>query len=79
MCIICNMTDIDGVFVADSYLSEHSHAGASMKKAATRMLEVSKIAGTPEQRKRYDRTHKQMVRLLRAWNQIEHDRERELP
>ena len=46
-----------------------------MKKAASAMLAFSKDGALPEHKKRYDRAHKQMLRVMRDWNMIEHTRE----
>lgn len=70
MCIICNCGD-----TGDEFLSEFARAQASMKSATARMLECSKVAATPLQRKGYDAAHKKMVRLSAEWNQIEQERE----
>lgn len=83
MCIICNASagkDSEvTVDIANEFL-HHFHASQqAMQKAASRMLALSQFVGMPEDRKRYDRTHKQMVRLLKEWNSIEHQREKDDP
>lgn len=65
MCIVCECGD-RGV----AFLTEFARAQHAMQKAARAMHTCAK-----EQR-HYDRTHKQMVRLLREWNNIEHQREK---
>lgn len=74
MCIICNAGE--DALEAHVYLHEHDMARRAMKKAAAAMLAVSKSAPDAADRKRYDRTHKKLVRILRDWNSIEHGRER---
>lgn len=41
--------------------------------AATDAMRASDLL--PDDKKRYDRTHKQMLRFMRDWNKIEHARE----
>lgn len=81
MCIICNasagdkpLTTIDE---ASDFLAEFKGAQDAMKAATARMLTLSKTMAIPEHRKRYDRTHKQMLRVIRDWNNIEHTREQD--
>lgn len=73
MCIICDMTKKGGVDAANEFLTQFSNAQNCMQRATIAMLEVRHNANS-EDRKRYDRTHKKMVRLLREWNRIEHER-----
>jgi hypothetical protein len=70
MCVICNCDEVGAVF-----LSEFASAQKSMTRATTAMLACSQVAHTEEQRKSYGSTHKKMVRILRAWNKLEHIRE----
>jgi len=70
MCIICNCGD-----TGDRFLSEHYAAKLAIEKAKLTMLGCSKVATTPEARKRYDSTHKAMAKLLRDWNRLEELRE----
>lgn len=72
MCIICNTTDPHS---AVDFLTTFSQASGCMKKATAAMLETARSAPNPEHRRAYDRAHKRMVRLMREWNQIEHERE----
>ncbi len=74
MCIICNMPDFKHE-PADRFLSTFEMSRRSMKAAAEAMLECSKVANTPEARKRYDATYKKMVRQIREWNKLEEKRE----
>lgn len=74
MCIICNMTTHKGSSDASDFVDQFSEASAKMKRATATMLAVSQQTA-PEYRKQYDRAHKKMVRLLREWNSIEHERE----
>ena len=70
MCIICNCPENGDIFL-------NSFAGAQidMKKAAKAMLACSNEAKLIDQRKKYDVTHKKIVRLIREWNSLEMDRE----
>jgi hypothetical protein len=70
MCIICNCGD-----AGFDFLTDHGAAAGRMRAAKAKMLECSRIATEPEQRKRYDRMHKKMARLIREWNRIEQERE----
>ena len=70
MCIICKMGDDGaGLNAADEFLREFGIAQQAMRKATEAMLACSRVD------ENYDRTHKQMVRLLREWNGITHTRE----
>lgn len=73
MCIICN-TD-DQLNLASNFLDDFSHASKLMKSAADRLKGCAAFARTAEKRKAYDASHKKMVRLIREWNRIEHERE----
>jgi len=81
MCIICNVTcgsiaEMDRkIQVASDFLNEFSAAQQAMKRAAQKMLEVSKITCKPEDGERYDAIHKEMVRQIREWNKLEQRRE----
>ena len=77
MCIICNCNK-----AGDTFLHEHFVAARSMKNAAAAMLICSQTSNSKfepdraaENRKRYDKTHKKMVKLIRAWNRLEQERE----
>lgn len=73
MCIICNCPDHENA--AEGFLTAFDTARRAMQTACDRMLDVSKIAATPDDRKRYDMIHKDMVRLCREWNKLEQKRE----
>jgi hypothetical protein len=73
MCIICNVPPSDP-WKADDVLVTFDKSRDAMKAAADAMLTVSKAA-YPQYRKNYDRTHKQMVRMMRMWNRLEQTRE----
>lgn len=75
MCIICNTTP--HTEVADTFLVEFERARQGMKAAADAMLACSRVATTPEHRKRYGAIHKAMVRQTREWNKLEQKREHE--
>lgn len=81
MCIICNASagkDSEvTVDIATEFLQHFKGAQQDMQKAASRMLALSQFVGMPEDRKRYDRTHKQMLRIMKDWNNIEHQREQD--
>lgn len=72
MCIICNLDAADrttGVEKADEFLGAFAEASAAMKRASAAMLACSKLD------RRYDKTHKRMVAMRRAWNSLEEQRE----
>lgn len=76
MCIICNVgDDMKDIETAEQFLSTFADAQKAMKTASEKMLEVSKIACTADDRKRYDAIHKEMVRQIREWNKLEQKRE----
>jgi hypothetical protein len=76
MCIVCNCGDFGGEFVC-AFTAAQSY----MKAAADAMLKCSQVAirldkqPDYEQRRQYDAAHKQIVRVMREWNKIEHQRE----
>lgn len=77
MCILCHCGD-DG----EKFLSAFHDSRGAMKRAVTAMhtcaataLHPVTRAPDPAVRRQYARMHKQMVRLLRTWNKIEHERE----
>jgi len=75
MCIVCNVkTDTK---CAHDFQVHHYSAYKEMQKAANDMLLCSKNAINPKVAKQYDREHKKMVRMIKAWNSIEHTRELE--
>lgn len=76
MCIVCNCTTSEASFwQADKFLSDYRKAQEAMRAATEAMLAVSQLDIAPEHRERYDRTHKQMLRVMRDWNKIEQMRE----
>lgn len=76
MCIICNMgSDHTASHIASSFLAAYGESQLHMASAAAFMLKCSQLAVDAEDRKRYDAIHKQIVRLQREWNKLEHLRE----
>lgn len=73
MCIICNIND---ELTASRFLDSFEAARAAMRKSAADMMAVRDSAPNKETRKRYDRTHKRMVKIIREWNGVEHEREK---
>jgi len=76
MCIICNCTkggsaeeEVANMMKACDFLDSFEVARSSMRRAAGLIHTLSKID------RRYDRTHKRMIRLIRDWNRIEQERE----
>jgi hypothetical protein len=67
MCILCNC-GFDGP--ADEFLGAFEASRRIMKRATEEMGRCARID------RRYDKTHKRMVRLMRDWNRIEQERER---
>ena len=74
MCIVCNC-DGGGYQHGAAFLSEFERARKAMADSAAAMLRCAEVAPDPDDRERYDRTHKQMVRLIRDWNRLEQQRE----
>lgn len=70
MCIIC-----ESEMAGDRFLAAFKQSREAMEKASVAMLAASMAAATPEGKRRYDRTHKAMVRLMREWNSLEASRE----
>jgi len=70
MCIVCNCNSIGLTF-----LSRFSEAQQRMKDASELMLSCSRVAKDKETKKRYDKAHKKMVRIIKDWNKIEHERD----
>jgi hypothetical protein len=60
----------------EAFLFEFRHAQEHMKKSAAALLDVRALPADKAARKRYDRAHKKMVRLIRDWNRIEQEREK---
>lgn len=70
MCIVCNDPDqVGGAPTAFAFLGSYAKAQREMRKASAAMLAMSKLD------RRYDRAHKQMLRVMHDWNMIEHTRE----
>lgn len=74
MCIVCNCDDPSRPYGSD-FLTSFSESQKAMKEAADSMLKCSKEAFTEDDRKKYDRTYKHMVRVMRDWNRTEEIRE----
>lgn len=66
---------IDSVEKATIFLHHFGEAQKQMKLASDAMLAFKATMTDKDAIKRYDRTHKQLVRLSRDWNCIEHHRE----
>ena len=77
MCIICNCPHFSEA--PDEFLRAFEDARQAMKRAEAAMLKVSAEAIRPEDSRRYDAIHKQMVHLRREWNKLEQKREHEPP
>ncbi len=75
MCIICEMDDMVSIETAGKFLTAFDKSRGEMRQSAELMLECAKSAVADDTRKRYDRTHKRMVKLMREWNQLEEFRE----
>lgn len=74
MCIICNMgDDFASVENASTFLTKFSQAAATMKQAAEALHKCVSVD------RKYDATHKSMVRLIAEWNGLEHSREHVVP
>lgn len=72
MCLICNVTNTeDGV----QFLDHFAAASRSMRAATYSMYACATTAKTAEARHRYGVIHRRMVRLVREWNRLDHDRE----
>lgn len=78
MCIICNDAD-ELAGPSSAVLHSFDESRQAMKRAAESMLHMSKTANNADARKRYDRAHKKMARLMREWNAIEEEREASIP
>lgn len=81
MCIICNVTIGDDTKViyanidkAEHFLRAFEASQKAMREAADALLSVSQVC-LPDDRKRYDAIHKDMVRQMREWNRLEQKRE----
>lgn len=79
MCIICNMMGPEpngnAMEAGLKFLREFNYAQEHMRAATEAMRRCKPFVSDEETRKRYDRTHKAMVRISREWNRIEHERE----
>jgi len=74
MCIICNMgSDDTAANHALQFLRDFATAQKAMAESAAALHECAKVD------RRYDATHKTMVRLIREWNALEHTREHTAP
>lgn len=74
MCIICRCgCNPDAQYHAEHFLDHYRRSQEEMRLAAENLATLSRIV--PADRKRYDRVHKHMKRVMREWNQIEHERE----
>ncbi len=71
MCMICNMPDRKSADDASAFLAEFIKASASMDRAAKLM----KKCHSHSKHKPYDTVHKKMVKLIKDWNRLEHQRE----
>lgn len=71
MCIVCKCGD-----AGEEFLFEFAKAQSSMKSAGTAMLRCAESAKEVNAKRQYSMIHKKMVRILREWNAIEHERER---
>lgn len=74
MSIYNKVTTPDSAFAIFEFLGRFDSASREMQAAEKKLLEFMR-SSPPDVRRQYDRTHKQMVRLRRAWNAIEHTRE----
>lgn len=76
MCIICNGgTSEAAVEAASRFLKAWERAQIAMDEAARAMRVASRTMPKTEDRKRYDRLHKKMVRAIHDWNRLEQERE----
>lgn len=78
MCIVC---ECDGPhdYPGGDFLTAFETSQAKMRDAVEGMARCRDAAATPAGRKRYDRAHKKMTRLLRDWNRTEQERECDVP
>jgi phage terminase large subunit-like protein len=76
MCIICNVhTEHNAQSQVDHFLRSFSNAGTAMQSAAKAMHDILPEVIKPEDRQRYDGIHKKMVKIIKEWNNLEHERE----
>ena len=77
VCIVCNVPALHDHKI--DVVGDYAMAQKWMRRAAESMLFCAKNATDRYQAQSYDRCHKEMVRLIRAWNEVEHHRELESP
>jgi hypothetical protein len=66
----------DALTIGSDFLYSFGQASQVMGKAADYMFKMSRLPYlSKEERAAYDAAHKKMVRLIREWNKIEHERE----
>lgn len=75
MCIICNLTNNDDWSIASDFLQSFAAANLKMREAERDLLRVAAKVG-PEDRARYLKLHKAMVKQRRQWNRLEQFREK---
>jgi hypothetical protein len=72
MCIISNLRDsANDIYAVTDFLTAYRNAQVAMDAATKAMLAVTKLDLSPEDKRRYDRDHKQMKRLMREWNTMD--------
>lgn len=74
MCMICNISG-PSPNAGFRFLEAFEASQHWMKRAERAILQCSKEATTDTARWQYGRVHRKMVRLRRAWNTLEHQRE----
>jgi hypothetical protein len=77
MGLYVHVTGHDDAAKVEAFLCEFARAREHMKKAADALLQVRELPKSEPDKKRYDRAHKRVVRLIRDWNRIEQEREAE--
>lgn len=78
MCIICNAGDsLECLDLANAYLSWFSSSSFYMRQVENHMLAISQKFPDEADRKRYAAFHKRLVRMRRAWNRLEQEREKD--
>jgi hypothetical protein len=77
MCIVCNVKEA-GELPSNIFLEEYKQAQVSMRRAAEALHATLPHASTLKAKKQYARIHKQLVKLRRDWNRLEHLREVDL-
>ncbi len=71
MCIVC---DPDDPKTGTAYLDAYREAQRAMKAACQALHAVATTTHNPVMRQAYTQAHCQAVRVLRAWNTLEHTR-----